>query len=246
MISGEKLCNLCDRSIEFIENFKTDEYNRIVIGSYTCLNYLKYLAEDAGDVKNVQYDIVIPVISQMQSNILNDSSMIGLFKQAHSVVINDYGMLDYFNEKGLGEKIRLGRCFVKDYRDFRYPEYDHSYHKGYIKTQIDVLRRLGYAINSIETDIISSDYDLSTLYDCDIYYHYPFRMVSLSHICEFASIGKDIEKKFIPDDTCSFQCQKHYYLGNGLYKMGRGLYDLLSEEYLTQFNDSINLIIFPR
>lgn len=243
---GEKLCNLCDRSFEYIQTKDISGYERVVVGSYSCFNYFTFLFQKEMSFINQEYDIVIPIIPQMQLEIMSNKKIVSMIEKAHSVVINDYGMLSYLYDIVDHTKIRLGRCFIKDYRDFRYTEYDHSYHKGYISTQIQILKNLGYEISSLESDIITSDYDLSDLENINIYYHFPFRMVSMSRICEYASIGKNIEQKFKPDDNCSAQCLQYFYTGNGLYKYGKGLYDLLSKEYLSQFDNSVNMIIFPR
>lgn len=243
---GEKLCNLCDREFDYIQAKDVAEYDRIVVGSYSCFNYFQFLMAKDIDFSKRKFDIVIPTIPQMKLNECCIEKIISLIEKAHSVVVNDYGMLSLMYDRVDSNKIRLGRCFIKDYRDFRYPEYDRSYHKGYIQSQIEILKKLGFEINSIESEIITSDYDLSSLDNINVYYHFPFRMVSMSHICEFAAIGKKIEQKFVPDDLCIAQCLQYSYSGNGLYKYGRGVYDLLSDEYLSQFDDSVNIIYYPR
>lgn len=243
---GEKLCNLCDREFDYIQAKDVAEYDRIVVGSYSCFNYFQLLTARDIDLSKRKFDIVIPTIPQMQLNKCCNEKILNLIEKAHSVVVNDYGMLSLMYDRVDNKKIRLGRCFIKDYRDSRYPEYDRSYHKGYIQSQMEILKKLGYEISSIESDIISSDYDLSDLENIEVYYHFPFRIVSMSHICEFAAIGKEIEQKFIPDDCCSAQCLQYSYTGNGLYKYGRGVYDLLSDEYLSQFDGSTNIIFLSR
>ena len=65
-----------------------------------------------------------------------------------------------------------------------------------------------------------------------VYFHTPYRLVSAMRICEFASIGKPVDRKFIPDDRCCLQCLKTriFYpdleFNSGYMKYGKGIYDL--------------------
>lgn len=65
-----------------------------------------------------------------------------------------------------------------------------------------------------------------------IYFHTPYRLVSTMRICEFASIGKSVDRKFVPDDRCSLRCLNSCFLypDSGFHscylKYGRGIYDI--------------------
>lgn len=212
---------------------------RLQIGSYSCGNYFFYILENqyltAYVMERGEYDLVIPVFSEKQREQFEGVSEHLLLKQARHIVINDFGMLQRFKSD---DRVRLGRLLFQENRDHRYTEYDSEYH-GQTKADVlvDALRGMGFHISAVENDMIAKGYMLN-LKDIDVYYHFPYRLISTSHICEFAAIGKDIEKKFIPDDECSFQCfhtrvcVEERANHTAYLKVGRSVFDYLSDDWL--------------
>ncbi|MCI5726667.1 MAG: hypothetical protein MR274_03875 [Clostridium sp.] len=248
MIKNISIINLCDRPINelssLIENNK--QQNRIQIGSYTCGNYFKYLIKCFYNkkIELQNYDIVIPTFSEHDIDFLNEDCLDTYINNASNIVVNDFGTLDrYYGIK----ELRLGRLFFKDYRDFRYSEYDNSNYVGKAKGLIDALLSSGYEIKAIENDIITKNYYTDIDDDIEVYLHYPYRQVSACHICEFASISKKIEDKFIPDCECSLQCSDVKIASeSGYIKVGKSVFNLLDSSYLSEYINNNKIIITPR
>lgn len=223
----EKIINLCDRNYIFVEKIcKEKTYGNLVvsIGSYTCANYLIGLLDY--NISFGEYDLVLPVFPERLLSILENEKLEFMCKKARNIVVNDIGFLSYFNRKSY-KNIRLGRLFFREYKDHRYEEYHKSFYESKIRETIVFLRNMKLDFVAVEADIptINTQFDV----DCCIYIHVPYRQVSISHICEYASIGKAIEEKYIPDDKCYYQCFKQLleYPVSGYYKVGKNVYDLI-------------------
>lgn len=210
---------------------------RLQIGSYSCGNYflsllqqLEYLWED------LEYDLVIPVLSESQMNRFGEWEKSSVIQCAKQIIVNDFGMMARFYGK---KEIRLGRMLFPDYRDHRYPEYEDSPAQTGTDALLAALAELGYTISAAENDAITKQTVLDALNGVAIYYHFPYRQISSAHICEFASIGKAVEQKFIPDDSCAFQCfdvrirQKEAVNGTRYFKIGRNVFDELDVDWIT-------------
>lgn len=223
----EKIINLCDRSYIFVEEiYKENIYGNsvVLIGSYTCANYFIGLLDYS--IFFEEYDLVLPVLPEHLLPLLESKRLESLCKKARNIVVNDIGLLSYFNKKSY-KNIRLGRLFFREYKDHRYEEYHNSFYESKIREAIVFLRKMKLDFVSVETDLptVNTQFDV----DCNVYLHLPYRQVSASHICEFASIGKDIENKYIPDDKCCYQCFKQLleYPMSGYLKVGKNVYDLI-------------------
>lgn len=224
---AEKIINLCDRSYIFVEKIcKENIYGNFVvsIGSYTCANYLIGLLDS--NIPFEKYDLVLPVFPEHLLLLLENEKLESMCKKARNLVVNDIGLLSYFNQK-LYKNIRLGRLFFREYKDHRYEEYHNSFYESKIREIIVFLREMKLDFVSVETDLptVNTQFEV----DCSVYIHLPYRQVSTTHICEYASIGKAIEEKYIPDDKCCYQCFKQLleYPVSGYYKVGKSVYDLV-------------------
>ncbi len=230
------IVNCADRRFTEIERIyseaRSDMTCRLQIGSYTCGNYfrglLQWLAKKPLPASMSEYDVVLPVFSESQLPLLQDADPI--LRSARHIVINDFGMLRCFSDDN---RVRLGRLLFRDFRDHRYPQYEmNNAYQAKATTLLLSLQEMGYAVSAMETDLITPDYtvDSDTV---DVYYHFPYRQVSSAHICEFAAIGKPVDKKFVPDDVCSFQCfdVKLRYAA-GYVKVGRSVFDVLPESWM--------------
>lgn len=204
------------------------------IGSYTCGNYflglLHWLKQNLLPVDPAEYDIVIPVFSESQLEQFRSHMMDTVVQEARYIVVNDWGMLRCFSGR---QRVRLGRLLFRDYRDHRYPAYEENHaYQAKAGTLLAALQNMEYEIAAAENDLITLNYQ-TDLESVDIYYHFPYRQISSAHICEFAAIGKPVEKKFIPDDDCSFQCfDVKIHHESGYLKIGRNIFDVLGKDWL--------------
>jgi len=228
--------NCADRRFSDIEGIyhaiRQKTVCRLQIGSYTCGNYfenlIKWMSNHPLSKETDGYDLVLPVFSESQLEKLHTADSV--LREAQHIVVNDYGMLRYFS----GDKrVRLGRLLFRDYRDHRYPEYEgNSAYQAKTSALVAALSEMGYEIFSVENDLITASYTVD-LGKIDVFYHFPYRQISSTHICEFAAIGKPVEKKFIPDDVCSLQCfDVKIRHESGYVKIGRNIFDVLPEVWL--------------
>ncbi len=239
------IINLCDRPFEQIMKFICYYKDiKILIGSYTCNNYFKNLLVFFENKTAIlgNFDIVIPTFNEENLVLYESSYFNNIISKANKIVINDFGIL----AKADLSKIRLGRLINKEYRDKRYPEYDGSEYVTKLGVLVSDLKSIGFDINEAETDIITKQFITNNISDIKLYYHFPYRQISSCHICEFASIGKEIEKKFQPDDMCDMQCHKVMIYTEKYIKYGKGVYDILLDDYLRNININNNIIFTPR
>ena len=194
------------------------------IGSYTCVNYLKGLLNQY--IPFGEYDLVLPVFPEHLLFLIENNKFVSICKKARYIVVNDIGLLAYFNKESY-KNIRLGRLFFREYKDHRYEEYNSSAYESKIGETIDFLKKNKLDFMAVETDIPTVNTQFSE--DYTMYIHFPYRQVSVSHICEYASVGKPIEEKYIPDDKCCYQCfnQILEYPKSGYYKIGKSIFDIM-------------------
>lgn len=122
------------------------------------------------------------------------------------ITVNDYGMLLYIKDT-FPHTINMGRLFMKDYRDPRYEEYFQMPWKPKMFTSyVNGLIR-EYKISSIEFDITHRNMDFSEVPDAILPgLHTPYCYQTVGRICEYASIQKDINKKFRVNQDCNENC----------------------------------------
>lgn len=241
-----EIINLCDRWENELNNYLSVS-KHVLVGSYSCVNYLRYLVGYLikRGWSNVKYDIVLPVFAENQLDYLKNDAMKMVLENSNRIVINDVGMLDYMKDY---TNIRLGRLFFKDYKDKRYEEYDEGEYTLKSLSVLSGLEKLGYNINEIECDCVSRKFKIDHKNDVKIYVHFPYRQIACAHICEFSAIGKEVKEKFLPDDTCSMQCKKVMVkTENPKYvKVGKCVYDTIDEKYLDALMDEYEVIVTPR
>ena len=245
-LNTEIIINLTDwEPLELLSSFEKQrilyENARLEVGSYLCGNYFRHFCRsfDASSLPQ-SYDLVLPVLAQHDLSLFDDDRVQALINQAQNIVVNDPGTLMRFSNL----KVRLGRLFFRTYRDHRYHNYEQSMvQRDQQLSLISALKKVGAKFNAAECELIGEQRENDPFY----YYHYPFRLISAMRICEYASQSKAIERKFIPDAKCSFQClnscihyQDHAFQNNYI-KWGRGLYDRAFPQSLEGFN----LIIMP-
>ena len=164
------------------------------------------------------------------------------------VTVNDVGMLSFISDT-YRITLNLGRLFFKDARDIRMRGY---YQRTVHPAGLDRLE--GYAkhfsVGCAELDAVSSCLQLGSDIHTPIAIHYPYCYMTTGNICKYASIDKDISKKFRPNAPCSRQCQRIYETYSPkteeytLYRIGRAVY------FETQLPETVDgqferLIYFP-
>ncbi|WP_310604751.1 hypothetical protein [Anaerosporobacter sp.] len=216
-----------------------EHVERIYIGSYFCAQYFLHMDDNLIDEivtyaksMEMRLTLVIPIIAQKElENVLNKiERYCDYFENCmDEITVNDYGMLAYIHET-YDVRLNMGRLFMKDYRDPRYPVYFKSELRPKIFTKY--LSRLirEYQIDGMEFDlthlIINFESKPSGIL---IGLHTPYCYMTVGQICEYASINKEVEKKFRPNQPCAKECQEtiiRYDLRDNRewIRVGRGLF----------------------
>lgn len=267
--------NLCDifsmnareeyieMSIAKIENMTKKKIKRIYLGSYFCdrffLNFRGYhdLLQYC-KVKKIHATLVVPVFSQ--NTLCRGKKRISEICEClegviDEVTVNDLGMLCHI--KNLNKyRVNLGRLFFKNPRDCRVPEYtDSIISPGFLsKLNQEIWKK--QLINCIELDPTNRILDVSEIKSLDvkIALHSPFCYMTTGKICKFASIHKDIDKKFRPNVNCQMECMSisDTYTGHVvptncdpiIYRIGRTLLFENNESEIVG-NNLERLIYFP-
>lgn len=254
---------------------------RIYIGSYFCgqyfLNLPPKVIEDVAvfcGSENVKLTLVIPMFTEKNLDKGKDKidDIVNALKEIiDEVTVNDYGMLEYMS-KQYKLKCNIGRLFMKDYRDLRYPEYfNATLHPKIFTSYFNKLVE-AYDINGIEFDPTHKTVNLETcppgktasletcppgetvsLETCPqnlvVGIHRPYCYMTVGQICEFASIHKEIEKKFRPNEVCQGECNSNVFRykfndGHEWLRVGRAVY-FENRACEVQGIDSIRNIYFP-
>lgn len=242
--SHRTVINLCDRPLDVVAAFaKTSHGRRFQIGSYSCANYFEAIVKRSDDLCCGNFDLVIPVLPEHKLDLIGQQPFRDLCDFSTMIVVNDFGLLDYFSKR---DALRMGRMFFRDYRDKRYPAYDQEVYYGKAKSLIRFVSNMGIRVSAVESDIITKKLILDIPDGIERYFHFPYRQISSGHICEYAAIGRPIEEKYVPDDACSMQCQKMMIKSSaGYLKIAKNIYDLIDDSYLSVMTENDYLIITP-
>lgn len=249
----QKNClNLCEllsylligRNVDQMINFAMKEANyeeceRIYIGSSFCGKY--FLGQQEKELRelfalcrerNIKVTLTIPTFSEgdlekgkrkVEQIVENGKEIID------ELTVNDFGALMYF--KTLGLSMNTGRLFMKDYRDPRYEEYFQipwepkmftKYFRGLLQE---------YKIAGCEFDLTHKYMDFSNIPE-EIMpaIHVPYTYQTVGRICEYASIHKELSKKFRANDNCDRACTENqikYSVSDGnmeYVRFGRTVY----------------------
>lgn len=236
-----EVLDCCDLPINCIVSFDNSETKEILIGSYTCGNYFLYLLKQLNRCveklpRSAKINIVIPALSENQLDKVVELLSEGKasLSEINKLIVNDLGGIELYKSYFLGGSLGLGRILFRQYRDFRYSGYADSVLTVHT-SEIDMIKRTIICPESIDIDCIGYNIDLSNIpTDVEVYLHYPLVLSTYGHICEFASVSKEISKKYRPDDICNFECfscKMRFSNDDMVYlKVGRGIYYPLSSE----------------
>ena len=235
-----------------LDSFADAEPERVYIGSSFCPQLFELFNESrtamlaewcAGNDVNIT--LVTPIatersIESCESNIERLVETCG--GVIDEVTANDFGMLDFLAELAdrvapeTPLRINVGRLMSKDTRDPRDTAYDKTPHVPRLLERdwrgwrnLDRLAQT-WPISGIELDPTHAQLDLSSLPDdMTVALYGPLCYMSTGQICEFASIGKETDRKFRPNDSCQLQCQRtalRYRGASGtmFHKIGRSVF----------------------
>ena len=122
------------------------------------------------------------------------------------IVVNDYGMLAYISET-FKVALYLGRLFTKDYRDPRYEEYFNQVLNPKILNRPMLELIVDFKVKGLEFDPTHVGINFREVPEqLTIGIHAPYCYMTTGHICEYASLDKEIAKKFRPNSPCKHEC----------------------------------------
>ncbi|BBF43386.1 hypothetical protein lbkm_2074 [Lachnospiraceae bacterium KM106-2] len=265
-MSEHRCMSLCDIDKRILRKAPLTKYlerygecERIYVGSYFCGKYFMQIREqdlkeikELCDQKQIMITLVVPTFSE--NDLAEGISKIHLFKTLldqtmDEFTFNDFGMMNYLS-KTYHSKLNMGRLLVKDYRDPRYQEYFqmtlkpkifHQYLSEWIKD---------YGITGVEIDPTHAAIDFAEAPEgIAIGIHAPFCYVTMGRICEYASIGKEIDQKFRANNDCHLECSTNlirYNLEDGMQwiRVGRAVYFKNETVQLKNLSE-YRLIYFP-
>ncbi|WP_054743999.1 hypothetical protein [Cellulosilyticum ruminicola] len=272
---------LYNNKLEPIEDFDTlikrsnalagfEKCERIYIGSYFCAQYFLNVPHKIIEeiklychTQKIKVTLVIPIFSErnLEKAKQKIQECIHELKEVlDEITINDYGMLNYVTSH-CNLKYNLGRLFMKDYRDLRYPEYFNTilHPKTFNSYFYKIIEK--YHINTIEFDPTHKAVNLAafipnkataSLKTCpqmEVAMHRPYCYVTVGQICEFGSIHKEIEKKFRPNEVCQGECNDNIFFyefndGHKWLRVGRAVY-FDNRECEVQGVSQVRNIYFP-
>ena len=265
VVMAQYAYDLCDRDIRFyddknvvsesVEFLHSRGAGRFYAGSYFCANYFLEWIRRADILIDVLHEhgfpltLVLPVFSNRTIGPAREW-ILQIRESISEVVVNDYGMLIWCHEN-LDCPIHLGRLFMRQPRDPRYPDLQSSVFPIPFSVQTLEQFQKEYGVTGMEMEGFGRAIDASDLPDGMLLsVHGPWFMMSCDFICEDASAGRPIEKKFRPDIPCNLECtgvHYNYTLVNGqVVKTGRGLYSWQEKapEYMLPPSSEIRFLEF--
>jgi len=234
--------NLCDifwnyEEISQIDKVKPKSCCRIYIGSYFCQNYFMSLKAYPVNAlfqwcrkQEIQITLVVPICSQ--GRLGECKHLIGELCKEDALIdeicVNDVGMLDYVSSN-FGQKIFLGRLFMKEQRDPRNPKLRYQQHAaGCLDAMIKQLL-LQYKIAGVEFDKIYNSMEIpSELSTYILGVHAPYAYITTGRMCMYAGMHKQGAMQFETDGGCQLECRQKrtcFSSQDGFFmKIGRTVY----------------------
>ncbi len=224
-----------DDLVVAVEQNQKRKIERVSIGSSFCSQFFlkaPCLDELLSYIDNLGWPITltVPIFSQKDLSKGKDKILQLCHTwcgQIDEVTCNDVGMLEWL-ENNISQKINMGQLFFKDPRDCRYE----SYPKSSISLSRGTLP-IAESVSGVELSPIASEINLSgsAFENRFVALHQPYCYMTTGHICKFASITSEIEKKFRPNSACNLNCasvcEKTYFdekATHYLLRIGRTVY----------------------
>lgn len=246
--------------IDKIMTVKGFEYcERIYFGSSFCSQYFLHLRNEEIDnlihicsKRNIKLTLVIPTFTEKdleKGKKKINSLKFYFYHRIDEITVNDYGMLKYIRDT-YDILINMGRLFMKDYRDPRHEDYFMRVYKPKIFTEYNDNIVKEYSVSGFEFDLTHEVVDFSQKTEgIHIGIHYPYSYMTVGHICEMASIKKEISKKFRPNARCNKECQETKIIydfedNREWFKYGRTIYYNNSDCKVKGIS-KIRMIFFP-
>ena len=225
--------------LECINKNIFSECNRIYIGSNFCGQYFVNLSDkdikvlyEYCKINNITLTLVLPIVPEtlLYSTKRKIDSITNLtIDVLDEITVNDFGMLKYIHNID-SKYINLGRLFFKDKRDQRIRDNSDLNKRPFLFPEGVQYLTYMYNIHGIEIDGYNDVFDFNGLPEqLKLGIHYPYIFTTTGHICEFASVGKNTEEKFRPNNDCQKQCFERFieYKTSAKYvywKFGRTVY----------------------
>ena len=226
-----------DKTIRQMDALKKD-LDEIYLGSYFCEKYFLHIGDDIFSkvkdlchLRGIKLSLVIPMASEKDLQRVKDRiDYVVELLSSHisSLVINDFGMLEYVSQR-YSFPITLGRLLYKQSRDIRYEVFrDGAFTCEVCSAQFHQLIK-DYPIKAIELDDIRANTVIENKFGYGVYVHSPLVYSSTGMVCEYASAGVPNTKRFRPNSPCAHQCSKYCtsYVGvnqKQYFKLGRTVY----------------------
>lgn len=216
-------------------------YSRVYLGSYFCDRYFCTVppgvlarALAACEQAGLPATLVVPIPSEGSFDAV--VGRLDLLLEDHGgpideITCNDLGMLAWCTER-CGRRLNAGRLFSRDVREPRDPGFMLRPTAPALLTRRRSAAFPGCRVDGYEFDPVTPVTDLSCApagATCAL--HADWCYASTGKICEVASIGKPVERKFRPNEACPCTCL-HYVLEHrpreegapAYYKHGRTVY----------------------
>lgn len=218
-----------------------EQCERIYIGSSFCSRSFLFMEHKqlekimaVCEKEKMKVSLVVPIFTE--KNLVTGKVLIekllATFKGAiDEIVVNDYGMLRYIASTYKGSiDLAMGRMFMKDYREPRYPEYFNTPYrpKAFTPYFKEIIRQ--YDVKAILCDATHRHLDLSQKPEgVEIGVYEPYTYMTVGQICEIGSSHLPIDKKFRPNGPCLEECvheKRQYFIEDGRrwLKLGRTIY----------------------
>ena len=196
-----------------------DKCERIYVGSYFCGQYFLHQSKERTEAlsafckkEDIPITLVIPTFSQ--KDLIRGKEKIAIMLEwlkglVDEMVVNDYGMLAYIHGK-FDVSLYLGRLFAKDYRDPRYEEYFNQVLEPKIINRYMLELIKTFQIKGIEFDPTHTGINFREVpKELIVGVHTPYCYMTTGHICEYASLDKEISQKFRPNSSCKHECSSY-------------------------------------
>lgn len=190
---------------------------RIYIGSYFCGNMFLLLGRggllaslaDRARRASLRITLVLPDLAERHLDAalaLVDEALSLHGDVVDEVSVGDIPLLAHLRKLYPHLQIAAGRLINKTLRDVRDADFFNRKEEPKVLSPyyLDLFRK--YGISCIEIDNFSKEIVIPDIGETEIAVHLPFVYATSCKICEFASVGKEISKKFRPSDTCGYEC----------------------------------------
>lgn len=198
--------------------------DRIYAGSYFCDRFFLALPDALFDrlaafcaAHDVCATLVVPIFSQ--ANLVRGCDRVESLLKAHpilfdEVTVNDAGAARRSRDwcARFGVRCNAGRLFSRDPRDPRYRETSEGVRACRADERDARDAVAGAPLGVVEIDPFAPVIDVSSLEGASVALHLPHCFMSTGRICEAASTGRAMTRRYRPNAPCALECLDAYTL----------------------------------